>query len=370
MINIETVKSEKQLWDFIKLPWAIYKDDGNWVPPLFGEEKKLLDKNIHPFHKHAEVEYFLARKGGMLCGRIAAIINHRHNEFHNEKVGFFGFFECINDLDASNILFKSADEWIKTKGVSAVRGPCNFSTNETCGLLVDGFNMPPAFMMTYNKPYYISLAEANGYKKAADLLAYFLPAKEAIKYRFEKAAGLINQRNQIKIRYLDMRNFKSELAVIKEIYNKSWSKNWGFVPMTDEEFNFSANDFKAILMPEFACMAELEQKPVGFAFAVPDINIILHRLNGRLLPFGWLKILLGKNKLPVVRVVALGVLPEHQNKGIGTLFYLKFIEEAIKKGLLGGELSWVLETNELMNKPIRQMGAKPYKTYRIYEKVL
>ncbi|OHB71052.1 MAG: hypothetical protein A2W23_09795 [Planctomycetes bacterium RBG_16_43_13] len=369
-VDISAIRTNKDLDRFIKLPWQIYKGDKNWVPPLISEERKLLDRGIHPFHKHAEVEYFLAVKDGKLVGRIAPIVNHRHNEFHNERTGFFGFFECVNDQTVAKTLLDTAEQWLKSKNMGVVRGPCNFSTNETCGLLVEGFQWQPFIMMTYNPAYYIDLITSAGYQKAMDLLAYFILAKELINEKFKRVAEKITVREAIKIREINIRNFDKELETIKYIYNNAWSKNWGFIPMTDEEFYFGAKDMKSILLPEFEYIAEVNGEPAGFALALPDINHILKKINGRLFPFGWLYFPLMKRKIPVLRVVALGIVHKFQYMGIGTLFYLKLIEEAMKRGYKGAELSWVLETNEQMNKPIRDMGGKPYKVYRIYEKEL
>lgn len=365
------VKTSKELNEFIKLPWQIYANDKKWVPPLICEEKILLTRSIHPFHHHADVEYFLAKADTKVKGRIAAIVNHRHNEFHDEKVGFFGFFECINDIEVARQLFRSAEEWLRGKGMISIRGPCNFSTNETCGLLVEGFDSSPLLMMTYNPQYYINLITDNEYEKAMDLFAYFIATDAILKDRIERIANLVRERGSIHIRSVNMKNFNQELEIVNYIYNNAWSKNWGFVPMTDEEFMFNAKSLKSIILPEFACIAETGGEPVGFALALPDLNPILKKVNGRLFPFGWLYFLFAnKRRNPILRVIALGVIHKYQNVGVATLFYSKFIEEGLKRGYKGAEMSWILETNDLMNKPIQQIGGKLYKRYRIYEKKL
>lgn len=369
-MHITTVRSDRDLKRFIKLPWSIYRDDPHWVPPLLSEEKKLLDRRVYPFHKHAEVEYFLAEEDGRPVGRIAAIVNRLHNEFHQEKTGFFGFFECVNDAATAQGLLRAAESWLKERGMDRARGPCNFSTNETCGLLVDGFESPPVMMMTYNPRYYIDLLERGGYAKAMDLLAYFILTGNFARDKFDRVASIAAQRAEIQIRPIAMKRFAEELNIIQDIYNQAWEKNWGFIPMTREEIDFTAAGLKSIIDPELVLIAELHGKPVGFALALPDINIILKRLNGRLFPFGWLKIMMGRKKLSRIRIIALGVLRTHQHLGIGTLFYLDYLKRAIRMGIKETEMSWILESNDLMNKPLVQMGAKPYKRYRLYDKTL
>jgi GNAT superfamily N-acetyltransferase len=365
---VSPVLSKKDMNMFIKLPWKLYKGDENWIPPLLDFEKKLLDRNVHPFHKHADVEYFLAKKDGDVVGRIAAIVNHAHNQFHNEKTGFFGFFESINDQETASALFDAAEKWLSARGMNVSRGPCNFSTNETCGLLVDGFKYPPFFMMTYNPPYYINLVQNHGYTKVMDLLAFYIPAKEVVKDKFEKVADQIKNRQQITIRHAKLAMFEKELAIIREIYNDAWSQNWGFVPMTDEEFHFMAKQLKPVVRPEFVLIAEYKKEPVGFGLALPNINPLIKKIDGKLFPFGWLVMLIGAKKIPYVRIITLGVKKQFQNLGVGTLLYLKFIENGIRLKQKAAELSWILETNVAIISPILAMKAKPYKVYRIYEK--
>lgn len=355
---------------FARFPWTVYKGDPNWVPPLLRDEKFLLNRRRHPFHKHADVEYFVARRDGAMVGRIAAIVNRAHNDFHNERVGFFGFFDALDDPEAAAALFGAAEAWLKQRGMTAVRGPCNFSTNETCGLLVDGFDKRPFIMMTYNPERYVALVESNGYVKAKNLLAYFLVDNEPAKERLRRIGAIVRRRYNVVVRDADLSRFDQELALVQDLYNRSWQKNWGFVPMTPEEIALTAHQLRPVILSHLTYFAEIDGKPVGFALGVPDVNQILRHLDGRLFPFGWWKLWRGIKKIPVCRIIALGVLPEYHTSGIGALFYLRFFEQGPAHGIPMGELSWILEDNALMNRPLLDIGAKPYKTYRIYEKAL
>lgn len=359
--------------DFIYLPWTaqIYKNDNNWVPNLLAEDKKLLNPAVHPFHKHAEVQLFVAydeRKNAV--GRIAAIVNQLHNEFHNEQVGFFGCFECINDKAVAQQLFKAADDYLKSKGMKVMRGPMNFSTNETCGLLTEGFDSPPVFMMTYNPRYYLELFDYCGLLKAKDLYAYYLSSSIQVPNSLHRIAERVRLREGVVVRTADMKHLDKEVTIIKEIYNKAWSKNWGFVPMTDDEFRFMAKDMKQVIDPALLLIAEVNGKPAGFSLALPDLNEALRHVNGRLFPFGIFKLLWYSRKIKQARVITMGMVPEYQKRGIDVLFYLKSIENALARGYIGGELSWILEDNILMNRTIESIGGKLYKKYRIYDKPL
>jgi GNAT superfamily N-acetyltransferase len=370
-VAIAPVRSPRDLDAFIRLPWRLYKDDKNWVPPLVSSERKMLDPARNPFWRRAEAEHFLASREGRLVGRVSAVENRAHNEFHQEKTGFWGYFESEDDPAVAAALFDAAAGWLRGRGLSRMLGPANPSLNDPCGLLVDGFKWPPFVLMTYNPPSYVKLVEGAGFSKAMDLWAYIIPATDLVRDKIDRVAAAVQERAEVVIRPVDLARFDEELDLIKTVYNNAWVKNWGFVPMTDEEIQFAADDMKAILLPGLSYVAELRGRPVGFAFALPDINHALKRCDGSLFPFGWiyfLKFML--KKIPTFRLVALGVAREHQSLGIGTLFYHKFIEEGLRLGYKAAELSWVLETNDLMNRPIRAMGAKPYKTYRLYERPL
>jgi len=359
--------------EFIMFPWSsgIYRDYPHWVPPLISEDKKLFNPTVYPFHKNAEVTLFLLYQNDKPISRIAAIINHNHNKFHNEKTGFFGFFECINSPEAANYILDAASQFCKEKGMERMRGPMNFSTNDTCGLLVEGFDSPPLIMMPYNPPYYIDLMIKSGLAKTKDLYAYF--ADYEIKKqlpRLERLAQRAMSSGNVAIRNLSFKNIAHDIKIIKHIYNNAWDKNWGFVPMTDDEFDYMASDMKKIVDPDLALIAEIDGNPAGFSLALPDYNRIIKKLNGRILPFGFMRFLFDKSSIDAVRLLTMGVVHQYRQKGLDVIFYMESIKRTFAKGYRGGELSWILEDNLMMNRILESIGAKVYKKYRIYEKAI
>jgi GNAT superfamily N-acetyltransferase len=367
-LTVRRVRSRKDLTRFIKFPWKVYRGNGYWVPPLISERKRILDRSKNPFYRHAEIELFLAEKGGQLAGRIAAIVNHLHNSFHNENIGFFGFFESMNDQAVATALFDTAREWLRSKGVALMRGPANPSSNDDWGLLVDGFHESPAIMMPYNPPYYSQLFETYGLKKVMDLFAYVLRTERMKVGRAVRLAALVRQRTSARIRTLNMKNLTGEVDLVKEVYNNAWSSNWGFVPLTDEEIDYLAADLKQIVDPDLALFAEVNGRVVGFALALPDFNQVLRRIpSGRLFPFGLLKILLYRSKIDSVRLLITGVIKEYQRRGIDAVLYTEILERGARKRIYRGEASWILETNKMMNSGLEAMNAERTKTYRMYE---
>ncbi len=365
-IEILEVVSKSDLRRFIKLPWKIYKGNSNWVPPLIIDQKAIFDARKNPFFDHSRARYFLARKEGEFVGRIAAIVNDNHNLVHNESAGFFGFFECVRDDSAARALFDAAAGYLKSEGMTVIRGPANFSSNDYWGLLVDGFDKPPVVMMSYNPDYYPALIEGYGFRKAMDLYAYWMNHKQMTE-RVMRAAEAMKKRSKITVRPVNMKKFESELKRIQKVYNEAWIQNWGFVPMTEREFEHTAQDMKLILEPDLVLIAEHKGEPVGFSMALPDINQALIHLNGRLLPFGLLKLLYYKRRINCVRVLTMGVVPEFRNRGVDLVFYSETFKNGVAKGYYFGEFSWVLEINDLMNRMAENMGAKVYKTYRLYD---
>lgn len=356
---------------FIRFPWTVYKDDPKWVPHLLIERSEFLDPSKNPFFDHAEVAYFGAYKDGVMIGRIAAIVNHAHNQFHQDHVGFFGLFECKNDLEAAHALFSATADFLKSKGMTTMRGPMNVSTNDECGLLIDGFDEPAVVMMTYNPTYYIDLLENTGFVKSKDLWAHKIDHPTAIPERLKRGIDLILKRNEFTIRTINMKDFNGEVRKIRDIYNSAWEKNWGFVPMTDAEFDHLGKQMKQILDPEFLFIAEHKGRPVGFSLTIPNINdALIHIKNGRLLPFGIFKLLWHTRKSAVksLRVLTLGITKEHRSSGMDVVFYYKTYEAAVKRGIQWAEMSWILEDNTPMNRALERMGAKVYKKYRIYDK--
>lgn len=360
---------------FIKFPWQIYKGNKYWVPPLVFDVRNNLNTRKNPFYKHAEIELFLAEKDdGKLVGRIAAIKNDNHNKFHEDKAGFFGFFESVDDHDVSDLLLDTACEWCKNKGLDTVIGPVNPSTNDECALLVDGYENVPVILATYNPPYYRDMIEGFGFEKGNDLYAYYLPAtvinNEKVMAKLERMAKLIKTKENIVTRKINMKDLDNEVKRIEMIYNDAWEKNWGFVPLTTEEFEFFKGNLKALVDPDIVFFAEVEGDPAGFSLALPDYNQIFKKLNGRLFPFGVFKILTGKKKIDVMRVWSMGVRYKYQKRGVDAVFYLETIKEGNRKGYKGADISWVLEDNTPMRQTAEKLGANIYKTYRIYKKSL
>lgn len=364
---VEPVKDRKGLRKFIRLPWRIYQNDPYWVPPLLSEQKVLFNQSKNPFYQHARIELFLGIRDQKVVGRIAAFVNDNHNTFHQDKVGFFGFFECLKDEEVSNMLLSTARDWLKEQGMDTMRGPLNFSTNEECALLIDGFDSSPVIMMTYNPRYYVDFMDSFGLEKGRDLLAYYMQEADAPPEHLQSTLEKIRKRAGITIRPLNMKDFQGEIQRVKEVYNLAWSRNWGFVPMTDEEIIHMANQLKKIIDPDIVFFAEINDRPIGFSLALPDINQALKKINGRLFPFGLLKLLWHAKKIDGVRVPILGVIHEYQNKGIAAMFGVETFKAGTKKGYIRGEMSWILEDNDLIIKALERMGAKVYKTYRIYE---
>jgi hypothetical protein len=374
MKKIITVSNSSELKRFIKSQFNFYKDDKNFVPPLIMDRLKLLNKDKNPFFKHSKMELFMVEENGNILGRIAAIVNDNHNKTHNDKVGFFGFFECENNQETANLLFDEAKKFLTKNGMTEMRGPANPSLNDECGLLIDGFDSPPVILMTYNPKYYINLIENYGLSKVKDLYAYHLVNEEYVSEKLERMQSIVRKRNSLTIRSMNFSNkkqFKKDVETLKYIYNNAWEPNWGFVKMTDEEFDFLANDLKSIADPDYALIAEINGKPAGFALALPDINqCLIHNKNGYLLPGIW-HLLTKKKKIDLLRIIVLGILPQYQRTGADAVLYWELGTRGKPKGIKYGEASWILEDNEMMNKGLTTtMLGKVYKTYRLYQKTI
>lgn len=369
-VNVIEVESAKLLNTFITLPFKLYKDDPNWVAPLLAERKEFFNKKKNPFYRGAKTKLFIAMKDNEPVGRIATCINYNHNAFHGEHVGFFGFFDCIDDYDVAAKLLKVAMITLKSEGMEKMRGPANFSTNYEVGFLIDGFDSPPVIMNPYNPPYIPKLAEKFGLKKVMDLYAYLMTDDVPIPERHLKVIERIKERNKVVIRSLDLSHFQDELKKVNHIYNNAWSHNWGFVPMPEDEFLHMAKDLKQIVDPDLVLIAEIDGEPAGFSMALPDMNIVLKRLHGHLFPFGIFKLLWHmkiRRKIFGVRVVTMGIVHKYQKRGIDSVFYVETYNRGTKKGYKWAELSWILETNELMCRAAEGLGAKLYKKYRMVE---
>ena len=369
--NIKEATTSSDIDDFIQVPFSLYRNNPYWVPQLISESRKFFDKTKNPFYLHSEAKLFVARKNGQPVGRIAGIINNRHNKFHNERTGFFGFFDCPDDTGLAREMFSIVTEYIKVAGMDRLRGPANFTSNDEWGFLADSYDKPPVFMMPYNHPYYHKLAQQFGLTKIKDLLAYYLDDSKQIPPKAVRIAELIRKKHNVEVRKIDVSNFKKDLQIVREIYNDAWSKNWGFVPMTEEEIDHTADDFKKILDPDLVLFAFVNGKPAGFSLALPDLNPVFKAMNGKLFPFGLLKFLWHtkiKKSIDGIRFLALGLTQEFQKSGIDNIFYVDTYRNGTAKGYRWSEMSWILEDNIMMNRALLMMGAVPYKRYRIYEK--
>jgi hypothetical protein len=366
-LQVEEVKNHQDLMTFIQFPWEIYKGDPYWVPPLI-KDQLLKFSPKHPFHSHAEMILFLAYRGGKIVGRIAGIIDHNYIEFHQEKVGFFGFFESIPDAEVAGALLSKVEDWLIGHGMEKVAGPMNPSTNDECGLLVNGFDAPPCLMMPYNPPYYPNLLEGFGLKKAMDLFAYWLAQSFFLLDRLDRITERLRKREpQLHVRPINLRDFDNELKIVKGIYNQAWSKNWGFVPLTEEEINLLAKELKSLVVSDLVLFAYRGEEPVGFSVSLPDYNQVLKHLNGKIGLLGGLKFLYYSRKIETIRVMLLGVKQTFQKKGVEGLLYIETFKRGIRKGYYQAECSWILEENVLMQHGIEAMGGKRYKCYRVYE---
>jgi hypothetical protein len=367
-IQIKKVQTKKSLKEFILLPWEIYEDDPNWVPPLIREVKEKIDTHKNPFFEFSEMTLFLAYRGSAPAGRIAAVLNKNHNEFHDEKVVFFGLFECKEDQEAAKALLDAVVDWGKERGMEILRGPVNLSMNDECALLLEGFDSPPVIMMPYNPRYYLNLMEGYALEKVKDLHAYYMTKDHEVVGKVDKIAEEMRKQPKITLRTIDMKNIAKEVDKIREIYNQAWHDNWGFVPWTDSEIKYMAEKLKQIGDPKIVIIAEDKGMPVGFAFGLPNYNEILINLNGRLTPGAVLKLLLNRKKIKSMRALVFGVIKQYQQTGLSYLLYSELNKRGLEQGYEWCETSWQLEDNESINRFVHSIGGKIYKKYRIYEK--
>jgi GNAT superfamily N-acetyltransferase len=369
-ITIQEVKTAKEHKAFLRFPWEIYQRDPHWVPPLLKEYAfHFSPKN--PFLHHAEIIPYVAVRDGSIVGRAAAIIDQNYIDFHQEKTGFFGFFESINDLDVARALLDHVKVFLRARDMKTVMGPVNPSTNDECGLLIEGFNSSPCFMMPYNPPYYQELLEGCGLQKAKDLYANLITDDGGIPERLQRISDRVMKRVPgLVIRPLSLRKLDEEVIRFKEVYNGAWEDNWGFVPLTDEEINLMVTKLKPLVVPNLALFAEIGGETAGFALALPDYNFVLKRLNGRMGPLGLLKFLYYARKMEAIRVLLLGVKAGYRKRGIETLLYVELFRRGQARGYQWGEMSWILEDNHLMQKGIEAVGGRKYKTYRLFQSPL
>ena len=371
-IEIRPVSSRRDLTRFIRLPWQIYRNEPHWVPPLVFERRRYLDRHRNPFFEHGEAEYLLALRDGEPVGRISAQVDRALNEHHGNRWGLFGFFECEDDPEAAEALVGAAESWLESRGADRIVGPMSLTMNDEAGVLVEGHEHRPLIQQPWTQPYYARLLERCGLSKAMDLLMWNLEVSDRDKVMpviFEMAERL-EPDHGIVIRHMRKRDLEAEARRFVEVYNAAWSDSWGFVPMTDEEMVHAAKENRIALDENWMMVAEKDGETVGAALTVPDFNQVLAKMNGRLLPFGWLRVLTGRRQIDRVRVGFLGVKPEYQHTGVAAGFYAEHFEMAAKTPQSGGEMGWILETNTAMNRGMEAMGGRIVKRYRIYEKEL
>jgi GNAT superfamily N-acetyltransferase len=365
-VVVRPVTTRRDRKRFVRFQRRIYQGNPAWVPPLEIERLEFLDRRKNPFFRHSDAELFLAERDGEIVGRIAAIENRRHLETYADATGFFGFFESLDDPAVARALVERAAEWARARGLARLRGPMSFTINDECGLLVDAFELAPVILMSYNPPYYVGLLEGCGFRKVQDLYAYRMAAPPQVPERLRAVEAAVAARG-IVVRKLDFSRFDDEVALVHRIHSQAWAANWGAVPLTVEEMRTLAAELKPLADRDLVFLAEENGEPVGVCVTVPDFNQALRAADGRLLPFGLLRLLAAKRRIDAVRVLIMGVLPGHRFRGVDAAMYARTMAAAIPKGYRWGEMSWVLESNPAMMRVAERLGAERYKTYRLYD---
>ena len=372
-VDVRPVSSKRERDLFIKLPWRLYAGESNWVAPLLFERRRFLDPRKNPFFQHAQVQLFLARRDGRVVGRVSAHIDANLDAFQSTNWGLFGFFECEDDPEAARALLDAAQTWLSARGRPKMVGPMDFTTNDECGLLIEGHERPPIILSGWHHRYYQRLLEdACGLDKAMDLLMWDLQVenRDRVHPAIWTMAADVEAKHQIVCRNFVKKDLEAEIGRFLEVYNAAWEKNWGFVPLSEAEVRHYAKTLKPILDENWAMVAERSDtgEVVGAALTLPDINQVLHQLDGRLLPFGWITALRKRKEIDRVRVFALGVKPEYQHTGIAARFYEMHFDAAERTPQTGGEMGWILETNEPMNRAMEGMGGAIVRRFRVYER--
>ncbi|MCE9544900.1 MAG: N-acetyltransferase [Planctomycetia bacterium] len=366
---VEPVTTRRQRKQFFELPWRLYKGNPNWIPPLRTNQKELLGFKKHPFYIRNKIQTFLATRDGVPCGRIAAIVNFDHTDRYRDNLGFFGFYESEDDPAIAAPLFDAARQWLSAQGLPTMRGPNNPSLNYEAGLLIDGFDTPPSFMMTYGQTYYQRLFEDYGFRKAQDLYAYWGHSDmlATLDKKLEFVSGEAKSRFGISVRSMDKKRFDQEVKMYLELYNRALVATWGFVPMSDEEIRHMAKGLKSLIEPELTCVAEVDGKVVGGVFCLLDYNSRIKEIDGRLFPFGFLKLITKRRQIKRIRAIATTVVPEYQKWGVGLVVLSGLLPKAMAWGVEEAEFSWVLESNDLSRRSLEKGGAKRIKTFRLYD---
>jgi GNAT superfamily N-acetyltransferase len=375
-VTIRPVRTRRELKGFVKVPFRLHRANPQWVAPLVFERMEFLSRDKNPYFEHAEAEFFVAERDGEPVGRISAQVDHRWDEYQGGSDAMFGFFEASEDPEVAHALLEAAREFAAAKGRSRLLGPMDFTTNDEIGILIEGYERRPMILEPWHPPYYRRLIEAEGFAKTMDVLMWELQfgdlkEGEAFDPAIHAAAKKALEDEGITIRNMRKRNMAAEVRRFMDVYNEAWGDNWGFVPITDAEVEFQAKNLKQVINEDWTFMAEKDGEVVGAALTLPDINQVMAKLDGKLLPIGWLKFLLGKGRVDQLRVFALGVKHEYRHSGVAAGLYLKHLEEAAKPGAIrGGEMGWILETNKPMNRAMEGMGGKVVKRYRLYERAL
>lgn len=371
-IDVAAVRGKADLKAFIDLPYQLYSDDPLWVPPLRMDVKEQLNRKKNPWFEHSEAEFFLARRAGRVVGRISAHIDHNLNEFQGNDWGLFGWFECEDDAEAARALLGTAADWLRKRGRDRAVGPFSYTTNDECGVLVDGFEIPPSILEPYTMRYYPELIEGAGFGKAMDLLMYKmeLADKDKVRPAIYMAADRVDE-SSYRFKRFSRFTLQSDVDRFLDIYNESWEKNWGFVPLTEKEVRHYAKTLLPVLDKNWAfVLIGSDGDNAGAALTLPDYNQVLKHLGGRLLPFGWAKFLWHRRKIDRVRVFALGVKPRYRTTGLAAKLYIEHLHAAERTGVNGGTMGWVLESNRAMNKSIEALGGTLLKRFRLYEREL
>lgn len=373
-VSVRSVAGRRDLRAFIEVPYRLRRDDPQWVPPLRFERRAFLDPKKNPWFEHAEAEYFLAERDGEVVGRITAQIDRRWDEYQGGSDGMFGFIEVANDPDAASALLDTACDWVRGRGRERIIGPMDFTTNDECGILIEGYDEPSMILEPWHPPYYRELVEGYGMDKRIDLLMWELWFGDLAQGEsftpMIHAAAEHSRKEGVVVRHMRRREMEAEVSRFMEVYNVAWGRNWGFVPITEAEVRFQAKNLKPVLDENWAMIAERDGEVVGAALTLPDVDQALARMNGRALPFGWVHFLRRKRYIDRLRVFALGVLPQHQHLGVAAALYERQLESAEKHGPPGGHMGWILETNKPMNRAMEGMGGRVVQRYRLYEKAL
>jgi GNAT superfamily N-acetyltransferase len=366
---VRAVSTRRERKQFLNFPWTLYQGDPNWIPPVRLNQKELVGYARHPFYERNRCQTFLALRGGEVCGRIAAILNVGHNERYEERRGFFGFFECVDDQQVAGGLFDAVRRWFAEQGIRRLRGPTNPSLNYELGLLVDGFDTPPTFMMTYNPPYYERLVEGYGFRKTQDLYSYggSIEMFPKIREKYSDLVERILEHHNIRLRPLDKRHFRRDVELFLTVYNQSLTNTWGFVPMSADEVRTMASALKYLIVPELAMGAEVDGRVIGATFALLDYNPRIKQIDGRLFPFGFLRLLYNKAAIKHVRIISTNVMPEWQRMGVGLALLSGLVPKGLEWGMQHAEFSWILESNSLSWRSLERGGANREKTYRLYD---